>query len=225
MAHRYNYLFPIYYRTDSLDPNGAGTNYAVGGLYAWAGVIAHRLTQDAKYLDEARRAVEVLTTVRASSLFHEPQELGYGALAAADLGMQDAARYLLYEQLRMFYWYSDPSQKDHDIHGMVQAAARFSIPPSRKTWRPFCPGLASCKHGMVVDGLLRFMDQQRRNNFYFFDACYQAPRKQPLLPFIPYENLGMLELGGQTRVGRQRDLRQRRSSVVVSDVRSFRRNE
>lgn len=198
MAHRYNYLFPIYYRTDTLEPKGAGTNYAVGGLYAWAGVIAHRLTQDAKYLDEARRAVEVLTTVRASSLFHEPQELGYGALAAADLGMQDAARYLLYEQLRMFYWYSDPSQKDHDIRGMVQAAASILYPAFKENVEAILPWTGVMRRGMVVDGLLRFMDQQRRNNFYFFDACYEAPRKQPLLPFIPYENLGMLELGGQT---------------------------
>jgi hypothetical protein len=52
----------------------------------------------------------------------------------------------------------------------------------------------------MVDGLLPFMDQQRRNNFYYFDFCHDTSAKQSPLPFIPYENLGTLELGGQTGV-------------------------
>ena len=200
MAHRYDYLFPIYYRTGNLDQKGAGTNYAVGGLYAWGGVIAHHLTGDAKYLDEARRAVEVLTTVRAASLFHEPQELAFGALAAAELGMQDAARYLLYEQLRMLYWYTDPSQKTHDIRGMFQAAASILYPAFKENVEAILPWTGVLKRGVMVDGLLPFMDQQRRNNFYYFDFCHDTSAKQSPLPFIPYENLGTLELGGQTGV-------------------------
>ncbi|HEV2176366.1 MAG TPA: hypothetical protein VGW33_04080 [Terriglobia bacterium] len=200
MAHRYGHLFPIYYRTDSLEQRGAGTNYAVGGLYAWAGLIAHRLTGDTRYQDEARRALDMLTTVRAAGLFHEPQELAFGALAAADLGMQDAARYLLYEQLRMFYWYSDPSQKTHDIRGMVQAAASILYPAFKENVEAILPWTGIMKRGVMVDALLRFMDQQRRNNFYYFDSCHGVAGKQSLLPFIPYENLGTLELGGQTGV-------------------------
>jgi len=200
MAHRYGYLFPIYYQTDSLTQRGAGTNYAVGGLHAWGGLIAHRLTGETKYRDEARRAVEILTTVRAARLFHEPQELAFGALAAAELGMQDAARYLLYEQLRMFYWYSDPSQKGHDIRGMVQAAASILYPAFKENVEAILPWTGIMKRGVMVDALLRFMDQQRRNNFYYFESCHGIPVKQSLCPFIPYENLGMLELGGQTGV-------------------------
>ena len=200
LAHRYNYLFPIYYRTGNLDQKGAGTNYAVGGLYAWGGVIAHRLTRDAKYLKEARRAVDVLTTVRAASLFHEPQELAYGALAAAELGMPDAARYLLYEQLRLLYWYSDPSQKTHDIRGMFQACASILYPAFKENVEAILPWTGALKRGVTVEALLPILDQQRRNNFYYFDACHEAAAKHPLLPFIPYENLGTLELGGQTRV-------------------------
>lgn len=198
MAHRYNYLFPIYYRTGSLDQKGAGTNYAVGGLYAWGGVIAHRLTGNAKYLDEARHAVDVLTTVRAASLFHEPQELAFGALAATELGMPDAARYLLYEQLRMLYWYSDPSQKTHDIRGMFQAAASILYPAFKENVEAILPWTGVLKRGVMVEGLLPILDQQRRNNFYYFDACLDATASQSLLPFIPYENLGTLELGGRT---------------------------
>jgi hypothetical protein len=198
IARRYGYLFPIYYRTDTLEQQGAGTNYAVGGLYAWAGLIAHHLTGEAKYREEARRAVEVMATVRASQLFHEPQELAFGALAAAELGLPTIARYLLYEQLRMFYWYSDPSQTAHDIRGMAQAAASILYPAFKENVEAILPWTAMMRRGLVVEGLLRFMDQQRRNNFYFFEPCSGASGKQSQCLFIPYENLGTLELGGQT---------------------------
>jgi len=111
-------------------------------LVCMAAILAHKLTGDDHYLEEARRAVRVLYTVPADRLFHEPQELAYGALAAAELGMQTECKYLLYEELRMFYWFSDPSQKSHEIRGMVQARPPFSIPRSRKTSKPSSLGPA-----------------------------------------------------------------------------------
>ena len=63
MAQQYNYLFPIYYQVATLRAEGAGTNYAVGGLYAWAAILANRLTGEEQYLEEARRAIQVLYTV------------------------------------------------------------------------------------------------------------------------------------------------------------------
>ncbi len=202
MAHQYNYLFPIYYQVATLRAEGAGTNYAVGGLYAWAAILAHRLTGEEHYRDEARRAIAVLYTVPAERLFHEPQELAYGALAAAELGMREEASYLLYEQLRMFYWYSDPSQKSHDIRGMVQAAASIFYPAFKENVEAILPWTGIMKRGIVFDGLLRFMDQQRRNNFYFFRDC--SSERGSCAMFIPFENLGTLELGGQTgNVGKE----------------------
>jgi hypothetical protein len=203
MAQQYDYLFPIYYRVATLRAEGAGTNYAVGGLYAWAAILANRLTGEQHYLEEARRAIRVLYTVPADRLFHEPQELAYGALAAADLGMQEEAKYLLYEQLRMFYWYSDPSQKSHDIRGMVQAAASILYPAFKENVEAILPWTGIMKRGIVFEGLLRFMDQQRRNNFYFFQDCV-GNRKRGPAAFIPFENLGTLELGGMTgNVGKE----------------------
>ena len=203
IAQQYNYLFPIYYQVATLRAEGAGTNYAVGGLYAWAAILANRLTGDNQYLEEARRAVHVLYTVPAERLFHEPQELAYGALAAAELGMAEEAKYLLYEQLRMFYWYSDPSQKSHDIRGMVQAAASILYPAFKENVEAILPWTGIMKRGIVLEGLLRFMDQQRRNNFYFFEDC-SANRKRGPSAFIPYENLGTLELAGMTgNVGKE----------------------
>ncbi len=203
MAQQYNYLFPIYYQVASLRAEGAGTNYAIGGLYAWAAILAHRLSSKAEYLEEARRAVRVLYTVPTDRLFHEPQELAFGALAAAELGMQAEAKYLLYEQLRMFYWYSDPSQKNHEIRGMVQAAASILYPAFKENVEAILPWTGILKRGIVFEGLLRFMDQQRRNNFYYFQNCSGGGEKAGT-PFIPFENLGTLELGGQTgNVGKE----------------------
>ena len=203
MAHQYDYLFPIYYRVATLEAEGAGTNYAVGGLYAWGALIAHRLSGDAEYREEAKRAIRALCTVASDRLFHEPQELAFGALAAADLGLREEAAYLLYEQLRMFYWYSDPSQKSHDIRGMVQAAASILYPAFKENVEAILPWTGIMKRGIVFEGLLRFMDQQRRNNFSFFEGC-STNRGGGAMSRIPFENLGTLELGGQTgNVGKE----------------------
>ncbi|MGA9510480.1 MAG: hypothetical protein WBV55_17810 [Candidatus Sulfotelmatobacter sp.] len=203
IAHQYNYLFPIYYEVATLLAQGAGTNYAVGGLYAWAALIANRLTGETKYRDQAQRAIQVLCTVPSDRLFHEPQELAYGALAAAELGMHPQAQYLLFEQLRMFYWYSDSSQKNHDIRGMVQAAASILYPAFKENVEAILPWTGVMKRGLVFEALLRFMDQQRRNNFYFFEKCTEG-RGNISMGFIPFENLGTLELGGQTgNVGKE----------------------
>lgn len=203
MARQYGYLFPIYYQVATLRAEGAGTNYAVGGLYAWAAILAHRLTGEEQYREEARHAIRVLYTVPSDRLFHEPQELAYGALAAAELAMRDEATYLLYEQLRMFYWYSDPSQKSHDVRGMVQAAASILYPAFKENVEAILPWTGILKRGIVIEGLLRFMDQQRRNNFYFFQDC-SGTRQRGQMAFIPFENLGTLELGGQSgNVGKE----------------------
>ncbi len=197
LAHQYNYLFPIYYRVATLKQEGAGTNYAVGGLYAWSAILAHRLSGKEEHLEEARRTVQVLYTVPVDRLFHEPQELGFAALAAAELGKMEEAQYFLHQQLRMFYWYSDPSQKSHDIRGMVQACASILYPAFKENVEAILPWTGVMKRGLVFDGLLRFMDQQRRNNFYFFENC-SAETRAKAMAFIPFENLSTLELGGKT---------------------------
>jgi hypothetical protein len=53
--------------------------------------------------------------------------------------MEHEAKYLLYQQLRMFYWYSDPSQKSHDIRGMVQAAASILYPAFKENVEAILP--------------------------------------------------------------------------------------
>jgi len=117
--------------------------------------------------------------------------------------MEQEAKYLLYQQLRMFYWYSDSSQKTHDIRGMVQAAASILYPAFKENVESILPWTGVMKRGVVFEGLLRFMDQQRRYNFYFFENCSSSHKKFPSA-FIPFENLGTLELAGMTgNVGKE----------------------
>src|SRR5947207_14782950 len=50
MARQYDYLFPIYYQVSTLLAEGAGTNYAIGGLHALSAILAHRLTGEEHHL-------------------------------------------------------------------------------------------------------------------------------------------------------------------------------
>jgi len=133
-----HYLFPIYYQVATLRAEGAGTNYAVGGLYAWSAIVANRLTGDASYLDEARRAIQCCTPFPRNGC-STSLRIGLRRPRGAELGMQEQAKYLLYQQLRMFYWYSDPSQKAHDIREWSRPQV-ILYPLSKRTWKRFCRG-------------------------------------------------------------------------------------
>src|SRR5947209_6751742 len=86
---------------------------------------------------------------------------------------------------------------------MVQAAASILYPAFKENVEAILPWTGIMKRGIVIEGLLRFMDQQRRNNFSFFEKCSED-RQNVAMGFIPFENLGTLELGGQTgNVGKE----------------------
>src|SRR5258708_24034164 len=103
----------------------------------------------------------------------------------------------------MFYWYSEQSQKADDVRGMVQAAASILYPAFKENVEAILPWTGILKRGIVLEGLLRFMDQQRRNNFYFFQNCSDQNQGAEMAS-VPFENLGTLELGGQTgNVGKE----------------------
>ena len=72
------------------------------------------------------------------------------------------------------------------------------------------------KRGIVLEGLLRFMDQQRRNNFSFFEGC-SAKRQGGAMSSIPFENLGTLELAARLAT-RKRNLRRGGIPLDVPDV-------
>jgi len=131
-------------------------------------------------------------------LYHQKQDRTFEDVTEK-AGLQGVG-YL--QQLRMFYWYSDPTQKNHDVRGMVQAAASILYPAFKENVESILPWTGLMKRGILFEGLLRFMDQQRRNNFYFFQNSSGVSARP--MAFIPFENLGTLELGGQTgNVGKE----------------------
>lgn len=78
-----------------------------------------------------------------------------------------------------------------------------SYPAFKENVEAILPWTGIMKRGLVFEALLRFMDQQRRNNFSFFQEC-SGNRQGIPMAFVPYENLGTLELGGQTgNVGKE----------------------
>src|SRR5262245_20466205 len=80
---------------------------------------------------------------------------------------------------------------------MVQAAASILYPAFKENVKTVLPWTGILKREIVFEGLLRFMDQQRRNNFYFFQDCFEK-RPHTSMAFIPFENLSTLKLGSQT---------------------------
>jgi hypothetical protein len=85
----------------------------------------------------------------------------------------------------------------------VQAAASILYPAFKENIEAILPWTGVMKRGIVIEALLRFTDQQRRNNFSFFEKCSED-RQNVTMGFIPFENLGTLELGGQTgNVGKE----------------------
>jgi hypothetical protein len=76
-------------------------------------------------------------------------------------------------------------------------------PAFKENVEAILPWTGIMKRGIVIETLLRFMDQQRRNNFNFFQNC-SGNRQDLSMAFVPFENLGTLELNGQTgNVGKE----------------------
>ena len=76
-------------------------------------------------------------------------------------------------------------------------------PAFKENVEAILPWTGIMKHGLAFEALLCLMDQQRRNNFSFFQEC-SGNRQGIPMAFVPYENLGTLELGGQTgNVGKE----------------------
>jgi hypothetical protein len=203
LAHRCQYLFPLFYVAGRNEPVGTGWNLAVNGLYAYACMLALEDSGDAAWRTEAERALRTLGHAPISLLYHEPQELAFGSLAAGLLAEPGEAgewlrlgKHLVDAQLRMAYWYSDPVglKAGYDIRGGFQACAGLLYPAFKENVESILPWMGSLQRFGLSPLLLRFLDLQRRNNSAFLGNGSN----------IPYEDLGTLELGGGTgRLGRE----------------------
>ncbi len=203
LAHRCQYLFPLFFVAGTNAPAGNGWNVAVNGLYAYACMLARDATRDEAWLQEAAQAVRTLANAPLALLYHEPQELAFGSLAAGLLADGDRTgewltigRHLVDAQLRMAYWYSDPVglQAGYDIRGGFQACAGLLYPAFKENVESVLPWIDALARFGLSPLLLRFLDLQRRHNRAFLRGGSN----------IPVEDLGTLELGrGTGRLGRE----------------------
>ena len=213
LAANTGYLFPLIFDKRSLRKVWNGDGNPIGGLFAWFMLELHRATGDARYVEEARRALRVLANLPVNTVLQEAFLTSCGAQAAHQMfaltGEQEWANlydYLLAQALRLVYWYSDrtsPEARVVNILGMVHActpiiyAALFEnidtlarLAPTFKTFPPH-------------PGVLRLFDHARRNNFYCYPACLPDEWHSSPLKFIPHENIPLLEGPNSTPVGQE----------------------
>lgn len=208
MARRVHYVFPLFVDIATRSPVRAATNYSVGGMYAYGQMLAHAHTGDTSHLEEARIALSTLRSLTVDRMWHEPQQLGFAAAAAAllaeETGDSTAAawvRDLLAAQLRMTYW-DDHSASGDSLTGMFQGCASLLYPAFKENVESILPWPHLLRMGLVqAKLLLRLLDAQRRHNRAFFDVL-RGETTGPG-PSIPYENLGTIELPEQGRLGKE----------------------
>jgi len=123
-----------------------------------------------------------LDTVPAERLFHEPQELPtvHSRLRTRYAGRGEILALRTAPDVLLVF---DPSQKSHDVRGMVQAAASILYPAFKENVEAVLPWTGILKRGIAFEGLLRFMDQQRRTIFISSRIAREAPAS--LMAFIP----------------------------------------
>jgi hypothetical protein len=208
LARRVRYLFPLFVDHAENEPIGSATNYSVGGLYAYGHMLAYALGAGDAHRDEARAALATMHALPIDRLWHEPQQLGFAAAAAALVYEQThepvAASWavdFLTAQLRMVYW-DDRSPRGEPLVGMFQACASLLYPAFKENVEALLPWPHLLRVGLGDATLmLRVLDAQRRHNRAFFDTLRDGTEQR--CPYIPYENLGTVELPEAGQIGKE----------------------
>lgn len=191
-------------------PLGAAPNASVAGLLAYAALLG----DDLGGTGGVGLATRLLTGLRqepVAGCFHEPQQLGFAAAAAArladagDPAMADLAEVFVRAQLRMLYWDDDPyaTTGGYSVRGMFEACASLLYPALKENIEAILPWtvLLRSERG-PTELLLQVMNLIRRHSFAFFDPLLPRPNGSAA-PWIPYENLGTSELPGTGSIGKE----------------------
>ncbi|MHA2329372.1 MAG: hypothetical protein ACXACR_12725, partial [Candidatus Hodarchaeales archaeon] len=190
-------------------------NYACLGIFIYIMIESYYLFQEDLFLNEAIKAAKKMFDFSPDSLFWEPFELAYAVAGFSELARitnevdyVNKAEKLLFNELRMFYWYNDNS---YDWKGkrnnlglpMACIGIRYSAPKetveSIYPWLIFLKiAIKKGKNSDISTGLLKFFNLIRINSFYYFsnvlpDQLIYPPRRTTPCPFIPFEDLEMLE--------------------------------
>jgi hypothetical protein len=203
LARNLEYLFPLSYDSRTLRRSGNGDNYPVAGLYAHFMLNLYRVSNDAMYLEEAKRALHVLEHLPVNSLSQEVFLLAIGAQAAANLYRLtleardlELERYLKAQTLRMMYWFTDRTQVeylDYNTLGMFQACTPIIYPAFFENIEVLTRLASTFDVDTPSLGLLRALNHARKNNMLMFPECLPPNRHASNLKFVPFENLGLLE--------------------------------
>jgi hypothetical protein len=213
LARRVNYCFPLFAEYGNPSgplPFGTASNYSVAGLYAFGALLVAGQSNYQEYQKEARRSLWALRHLPLEMMYHEPQQLGFGAAAAALLGqhgdneMRQLADWLVRAQLRMAYWHDDPHALSHgyQVRGLFQACASLLYPAFKEEVESILPWLILLRQGLgPTELMLKFMNLARQQSFAFFEPYLTGHEGDS--SFIPYENLGTTELPERGSIGKE----------------------
>lgn len=190
-------------------------NYACLGLFIYIMIEAFYLNQEEQFLEEAKIAAKKLIHISPDQLFWEPFELAYGVAGLAELGritenyeFLSQAKRLLLNELRMFYWYNDNSfgwKNKRNNLGLPMACIGIRYPAMKENVESIYPWLIFIKTALLTGKIhlvpkviMKFFNLIRINSFYFFSGVLPEeliyhPRRITSCPFIPFEDLEMLE--------------------------------
>lgn len=214
LAEENSYLFPLKYDWRRKENVGSRKNFIAAGLFSYGLCLAFQVKKEKAYLQKAQKALNTLHQLPLDFLFHEPQQLGFAAAAAQFLSQaspnptwEQLTQAFLSQQLRMFYWYSDPTllkTLNCDSAGMVRSfpSKIYPVvkqnPAFKENVESLVPWITLLKEkNPLLPLLLKFLNLARLNNFYFFDL-YQ---KNPDPSFIPLEALPALPQSGSRHQG------------------------
>ncbi|MFX1282966.1 MAG: hypothetical protein ACFFB5_04890 [Promethearchaeota archaeon] len=190
-------------------------NYACLGIYLYILIEAFSFFNDKQYLQEAKKVANKLMCFSPDELFWEPLELAYGVAGFAELyritnnkKYLDFSKCLILDELRMFYWYEDNSfdwKGKRSILGLIMACVGIRYPAMKENLESIYPWLSFLKiaintgnNNLIPRGLFKFFNLIRINSFYYFSDVLPTefiypPRRATTCPYIPFEDLEMLE--------------------------------
>lgn len=209
LAHRSAYLFPLFCQGQTGSPTAQSLNLSAGGLYAYGAIVGHRLGGERSLLVEAELALRTMHRAPVELLHHEPQQLGFAALAAEELfRLTDERQWramaddFLRAHLAMAYWHEDAvaSAAGYRVQGGFQACASILYPAMKENVEAIVPWIPLLRHATPepMQPMLRILAAQRSHNAFFYPVYLPAGTFEDArgCPSIPLENLAMSEPSG-----------------------------
>jgi len=210
LGHNVNYIFPQLFNAKdktpatSIDHPHLGKPHDVwtGGIYAYNMCMAYDITEDSRYLIEAKNAVDKLFesasfTVSNSVFtkkFDDPYEFPVNEVSSAPWGVAASQwlynktndpKYLKYSEyfrnitLRLMTWYEsslrdDPVDQSIQSQGLMHAYSTADTPTAWENIMTYMPMLMELKNSKLKPSelVLKMFNVFRINNFYMYGVTW-----------------------------------------------------